>query len=247
MRRSFLSKRRLLGAGVMLSLCLGLQAQNKEMQQVAANDCGVAGTQAFLIKGDNYTLPDAFTGSKEAKTCNFGGMVIYAFDQMDIQADYRMEVVYLADSRREQRIVADGNEVQAPVVLEEGKEQRYTIDLPKKAYAYGQLVLVFEVLKGDNAIVSELNLYSSNPTRLKPFGEERKKELAHTQAYTVDTTVCAEKVLPTYISKPHQVAGVYTPVLSLNGTWSFCEKPATRFYEQKQSGPSLHPLLVDGE
>ena len=61
---------------------------------------------------------------------------IYAFDQMDIQADYRMEVVYLADNRREQRIVADGNEVQGPVVLEKGKEQRYMIDLPKKAYAY---------------------------------------------------------------------------------------------------------------
>ena len=72
---------------------------------------------------------------------------------MDIQADYRMEVVYLADNRREQRIVADGNEVQGPVVLEKGKEQRYMIDLPKKAYAYGQLVLVFEALKGDNAIV----------------------------------------------------------------------------------------------
>lgn len=49
------------------------------------------------------------------------------------------------------------------------------IDLPKKAYAYGQLVLVFEALKGDNAIVSELNLYSSNPAQLKPFGEERKR------------------------------------------------------------------------
>ncbi len=27
------------------------------------------------------------------KTCNFGGMAIYAFDQMDIQADYRLSVV----------------------------------------------------------------------------------------------------------------------------------------------------------
>lgn len=59
--------------------------------------------------------------------------------------------------------------MQAPVVLEKGKEQRYRIDLPKKAFAYGQLVLVFEVLKGPNAIVSELNLYSSNPKKPIPF------------------------------------------------------------------------------
>lgn len=110
------------------------------------------------------------------------------------------------------------------------------IDLPKKAYAYGQLVLVFEALKGDNAIVSELNLYSSNPAQLKPFGKERKKELVHTQAYTVDTTVCAEKVLPVYTIKPHQVAGVYNPVLSLNGTWLFNEKPAARFMNRNRTG-----------
>lgn len=247
MRMVNLCKNKLFNTGLMLFLCLGLQAQNKEMRRVATNDCGVTNTQAFLIKGDDYTLPDSFTGSKEAKTCNFGGTVIYAFDQMDIQADYRMEVVYLADNRREQRIVADGNEVQGPVVLEKGKEQRYMIDLPKKAYAYGQLVLVFEALKGDNAIVSELNLYSSNPAQLKPFGEERKKELVHTQAYTVDTTVCAEKVLPLYTIKPHQVAGVYNPVLSLNGTWLFNEKPAARFYEQKQNGRDWKPIVVPGQ
>ena len=247
MRMVNLCKNKLFNTGLMLFLCLGLQAQNKEMRRVATNDCGVTNTQAFLIKGDDYTLPDSFTGSKEAKTCNFGGTVIYAFDQMDIQADYRMEVVYLADNRREQRIVADGNEVQGPVVLEKGKEQRYMIDLPKKAYAYGQLVLVFEALKGDNAIVSELNLYSSNPAQLKPFGKERKKELVHTQAYTVDTTVCAEKVLPVYTIKPHQVAGVYNPVLSLNGTWLFNEKPAARFYEQKQNGRDWKPIVVPGQ
>ena len=110
MRMVNLCKNKLFNTGLMLFLCLGLQAQNKEMRRVATNDCGVTNTQAFLIKGDDYTLPDSFTGSKEAKTCNFGGTVIYAFDQMDIQADYRMEVVYLADNRREQRIVADGNE-----------------------------------------------------------------------------------------------------------------------------------------
>ena len=229
------------------AFCFGLHAQNKTMQRVATNDCGVEGAQAFLIKGDNYILPSSFSGSKQAKTCNFGRTVIYAFDGMDIQADYQMEVVFLVDNRREQRIVADGNEVLAPVVLEKGKEQRYRIDLPKKAYAYGQLILVFEVLKGDNAIVSELNLYSSNSALLKPVDEERKKELAHTRAYSVDTTVCVEKVLPIYTVKPHLVAGVYNPVMSLNGTWLFNEKPEELFCKQKQEGRSWKPIVVPGQ
>lgn len=214
---------------------------------MATNDCGVDNAQPFLIKGENGILPESFPGSKEAKTINVGNTLIYAFDQMDIQADYQMEVVYLADKRGEQRVVADGNEVQAPVVLEKGVERRYVIDLPKKAYAYGQLVLVFEALNGDNAVVSELNLYSSNPAPLKPFEGDRKKDLVHIQAYTVDTTVCAEKVLPIYAIKPHLVAGVYNPVLSLNGIWSFNEKPATYFYERKQMGQEWKPIVVPGQ
>lgn len=240
-------KRVLFCAGFLLSFCFVLQAQSKGLRRVATNDCGVDNAQPFLIKGENGILPESFPGSKVAKTINVGNTLIYAFDQMDIQADYQMEVVYLADKRGEQRVVADGNEVQAPVILEKGVERRYVIDLPKKAYAYGQLVLVFEALNGDNAVVSELNLYSSNPASLKPFEGDRKKDLVHIQAYTVDTTVCAEKVLPIYAIKPHLVAGVYNPVLSLNGTWLFNEKPATYFYERKQMGQEWKPIVVPGQ
>ena len=148
---------------------------------------------------------------------------------MDIQADYQLEVVYLSDSERRQRIVADGNEVQSPVVLEKGKEQRYRIDLPKKAFAYGQLVLVFEVLKGPNALVSELNLYSSNPKKPVPFEGDQKLALSHAQSYQVDTTVNAEEHLPVYTAIPYSVPGVYDPVLSLNGTWQFNPSPEAGF------------------
>lgn len=211
---------------VLILPLIRIGAQNTTLQRVATNDCGVENAQPFLIKGENYKLPDTFSGSKEATTCNYGGSIIYAFDRMDIQADYQMEVVFLADNEREQRIVADGNEVQTPITLTKGKEQRYRIDLPKKAYAYGQLVLVFEPLKSaSNAIVSELNLYSSNPKQLVPFEGDRKQALAHTQTYVVDTTVCAEEVLPLYTVKPSKVTGTYNPILSLNGTWLFNGQP----------------------
>ncbi len=221
-----------------LTLGMSVSAQNNGMELVAVNDCGVADAQPFLIKGNDYTMPPEVKGSAEARTCNFGGSVIYAFDGMDINADYRMEVVYLADSPRKQRIVADGNEVQPPVSLEAGKEQRYLIDLPKKAYAYGQMVLVFDVISGPNAIVSELNIYSSNGRKLKPFADDRKSELAQTKSYTVNRNVDVEAVLPRYIPRPASVNGVYRPVESLNGVWDF---------RTDTVGALWHKITVPGE
>ena len=51
MRMVNLCKNKLFNTGLMLFLCLGLQAQNKEMRRAATNDCGVTNTQAFLIRG----------------------------------------------------------------------------------------------------------------------------------------------------------------------------------------------------
>lgn len=232
------------------ALCLWVSpiaAQEAPMQRVASNDCGVAGAQPFLIKGDNYKMPDNISGSREGVTCNFGGKVIYAFNRLDIHADYELEVVYLADHERRQRIVVDGNEIQAPVTLEAGREQRYRIKLPRKAYAYSQLVLVFELAgKGANAIVSELNLYSSNPKVPGPFEGEEKRALVNTQTYQVDTNVDVEKVLPVYTLFPKSVAGVYNPRVSLNGTWWFNPYPGHDFYKQPVSA-DWKPITVPGQ
>lgn len=232
------------------ALCLTASpslAQNPAFTKVAANDCGVPGAQPFLVKGENYTMPSHFSGSPAALTCNFGGKVIYAFNHLDIHADYRIEVAYLADHERRQRIVVDGNELQAPFTLEAGKEQRYWIDLPRKAYAYGQLVLVFDRAgKGDNVLVSELNLYSSNPTPPVPFEGAEKRALANTQSYKVNTNVDAETVLPVYASIPQSVTGTYRPVLSLNGTWLFNPRPAGEFYKQPANG-DWKPIIVPGQ
>ena len=222
-------------------------AQSGQLHRVAVNDCGVPGAQPFLVKGENYTMPDHIKGSKEAVTCNFGSKVIYAFNHMDIHADYRLEVVFLADHERQQHIVVDGNEIQAPITLEAGKEQRYLIDLPRKAYAYSQLVLVFEGTgKGANAIVSELNLYSSNPKAPVPFEGEEKRALINVQTYKVDTDVDVEKVLPIYTVVPQSVTGVYQSALSLNGDWMFNPRPDKEFYKQPLSG-QWKTIVVPGQ
>ncbi len=219
-----------------------------KLSLVATNNCGVEDEQSFLIKGDNYIFPDHLSDNEKAKTCNFGGNVIYAFDQLDSEADYQLEVVYLSDAVRQQQIIADGNVVQAPVTLETGKVQRYLLDLPKRTYAYGQLVLIFEVLRGPNTVVSEVNLYSSNSSKPIPFEGDRKSSLALTKSYTVDTEVDVETELPVYSPIPMSVSGVYNPKMSLNGTWFFSPKPKADFHKERMDGDNQwKPITVPGE
>lgn len=224
-----------------------VQAQNPKYKLVGQNDCGVNNAQPFLVRGENYTFPSEIKGSEKGQTVSFGSSLIYAFNDMDIQADYQLEVVYLADTDREQQIIADGNVIHGPVKLLKGKEERYIVDLPKKAFAYGQLVLVFEEISGaPNAVVSEINIYSSNPKQLKPFEGESKKELYHTQTYIVDTDVDVEAVMPTFTPIPSALTGAYETKLSLNGTWEFNPKPAADFYNS-EAGKGWEPIVVPGQ
>lgn len=226
-----------------------VQAENgkKEFKLVASNDCGNPEAQSFLVKGEDYHLPKNYQGDPKALTCNFGTKVIYAFDKVDINADMRMEVVYLVDGDRTLIVSADGNAIQEKVELKDGKTARFVVDLPRKAYAYGQLVLVFEALKGPNAIVSELNIYSTNPRPLIPMDKEKKTALSNMQAYTVDTTVNAESVLPQFTPVPSQVAGIYQPAISLNGIWQFNEKPDAGFYRNFSSNDQWKSIVVPGQ
>lgn len=93
----------------------------QEWVEVAYDDCGEKGKQPHLVLGENYEMPAELSGSTAQRSCNFGGKVIYAFDKMDIHADYRMEVTFLADSERIIEIVADGNPVCESIHLPAGE------------------------------------------------------------------------------------------------------------------------------
>ena len=210
---------------------LSLSAQEANLTLVGANNCGVPTEQPFLVQGQNYSLSKEFTASTQGRTCNMGGKIIYAFNHLDINADYQLEVVYLADQDCLQHIVVDGNEIQL-VNLKKGVEERHLINLPRKSYAYGQLVLIFEAKgKGREAYVSTVNLYSSNPKKVVPFKGEDKQALSGVQAYKISTEVDVESVMPTYATLPHFVNGVYQPAFSLNGSWLFNPKPEKEFYK----------------
>lgn len=221
-------------------LCSGMMlwAQNRDFVPVAYSDCGDPAKQPYLILGENYTMP-AYPGVGEAvRTCNFGSKVIYAFDKMDIQADYRLEIAFLSDQERIIELIADGNPICEDIVIPEGKEVRQVIDLPRHAFAYGQFVLVATPKKGPNAIISEIKLYSTNKKELQPVRAEAREALKNVRTYQVDTLVNVETKLPQYTPIPEAVSGLYENRISLNGVWEFSENEA---------GTEWQPIQVPGQ
>ncbi len=213
-------------------------AQENGFTEVAFDDCGNAEMQSHLVLGDDYEMPAAYSNSKADRSCNFGGKVIYAYDGMDIQGRYRMEITFLADHDRRIALVADGNAVCDPVDVPKGKVITKVIDLPRHSYAYGKLVLVLVPEKGANAVVSKIRLLSDSPSKLTAFSPEARESLKSTKAYAVKTDVDVEKVLPQYTPKPESVTGVYRNSVSLDGVWQFCES---------LDGKAWYPIQVPGE
>ena len=171
-----------------------LSAWAQQYSEVAYDDCGTPGKQPHLVLGENYTMPSQLGGSLAERTCTFGNKVVYAFDKMDIQAKYRMEITFLADAERVVRLIADGNPLCEDLVLPKGKVLKKEIDLPRHSFAYGQFVLVMTVSKGANALVSEIRMQSTQARPLPAVSAEEREAMKSERTYKVNTNVDVEKV-----------------------------------------------------
>lgn len=230
--------RRIIFLCALLCSNMFLMAQKHDFVQVAFDDCGETGKQPHLILGEDYTMPAYPNAGQAIRTCNFGSKVIYAFDKMDIQAKYRLEIAFLSDQERVIELIADGNPICEDIMIPEGKEVRKVIELPRHAYAYGQFVLVAVPKKGPNAIISEIKLHSTNGRALNPVREEAREALKNVRTYQVDTLVNVEARLPQYTPIPESVQGVYNNRISLNGVWEFSEH---------ETGTDWKPIQVPGQ
>lgn len=189
---------------------------------VAYDDCGSTSHQPFLVEGQSYMFSSTDrTLPSEVLSCAYGARLIYAFDNMDIHADYDMEVSFYSDQERVISIQADGNVVCPPIKLKTNQMKKTVITLPRKSYAYGQLVLIIEALEGPNAVVSEIKLFSSNPKQLTPFDGDKKDALKAMKTYVINRHVEVEPQLPIYTPIPQQVKDVYEPSMTLNTNWMF--------------------------
>ncbi|MCK5834328.1 MAG: glycoside hydrolase family 2 [Lentisphaeria bacterium] len=219
--------RLLLFLSIFAVMSTGLSAQGKKMKLVAEANCGTKGKDIFLVQGGSYSFPAAPGIAKNNLSCSFGDKVVYLFDGMDIQATYSVELSFYSNAKRVIKILSDTREL-GVVELKPGKLLKKKIDLPKFAYAYGKMRLVFEKVEGSNAVISGIKVYSSNPKNLKT---EKGLEVAAPVDYS-EFSVPA----PMYAPFPKSVAGVVKPLMTLNGDWQFNVAPNKDFPSVKGSG-----------
>jgi len=211
-------------------------AHSKSMSLVAQDNCGTRGKEVHLTQGKSYILPASQDKkvTKAIRSCTFDDeKVIYTYDGMDIQAAYSLKLTFfsdLGDLPRKIKILSDTREL-AVIALPPGKLIQKEIDLPKFAYAYGKLQLIFERIEGANAVISGIQVYSSNPKKLKAV--KTAKGVAKKQTFDYDKVPVPR---PTYAPFPKSTAGVAQPVMTLNGKWQFNPTPAQDFPNSKGQG-----------
>ena len=172
--------------------------------RVAYDDAGATDCQPHLIESDgDWRFDNPGTDSEALRTCSFGARVVFAYAGLKPQAKYKARLRFFSDGAREFRVKAGDTVLLPSVKLEAGKITEHEADLP----ATVTLMLTFEKIEGPNAVVSEVEILSTDPTFL--------------------TALPAPAVaVPRLSPRPAAVAGVAQPILDLAGTWTFRPDPA---------------------
>ncbi|NWK54954.1 glycoside hydrolase family 2 [Verrucomicrobiaceae bacterium N1E253] len=212
----------------------------KNMSLVAQDNCGVRGKEPHLVEGQAHAFgnPAGQKIDKSDRTCTFGDKVVYVYDGMDIQADYAIKLSFFSapgDHKRVLKVLSDTREL-ATITLTPGRLIHKEIDLPKFAYAYGKMRLIFEKVEGSNALVSTIKVFSSNPKKLKAEKGAKANQVVDYSKFLVPQ--------PIYAPFPKTTAGTDQPVMSLNGKWQFHPEPHKEFPSKQGSG--WKPIQVPG-
>ncbi len=213
-----------------------VSAQDKEgLHLVAKEDFQSSSKAVFLESGSWYRYPErdipaALVGRDDpARTVAFGKKVTFFLTGLDPKARYDLELTFLSDGPRAEKILAGGKILAEKIHLPKGRilVKRWT--LPPSAYAKGELEIRIERLEGPNAVVSALKLWSASPSPLKP------------RPFPVIPS-------PRLSPPPVEIPGASPLRLSLDGSWLFHPSPGKGFWK-KNGGEDKgwRPIQVPGE
>ena len=141
-------------------------------QRAAYDDAGAQGRQPHRRSGADYRYPDrdlapeGAAASEALKTVAFGERVEFAYGGLNPGAAYRLRLTFVSDGPRVERVEAEGTVLLETVELRKGPPREEEIVLPPALYADGVLVLTFLRISGPNAVVSEIEVLSTDPTPL---------------------------------------------------------------------------------
>lgn len=143
---------------------------------VAEDNCGTQG-QTHVVVGTSWLYPtDMVEASAEHRAIVFDNHAcVFRYLKPKPEASYKVDVVYVDNGGRVQRLEANGHKVHGRMELPLRRPRRFLFDVPKAAYADGEkLELKFIKVAGANAIVSYVRIWSTDPAALgAPPPEER--------------------------------------------------------------------------
>ncbi len=204
---------------LLASTVIAVAVPSEGFHKVASNNCGVSGKQAYLGSGGNYTYSekdvsyDKVPSEDPARTVVFGNEVTFYFDGLGSDSAYELHVKYLSDSDdRIQSLSVDDRVLQKSLKLPNGQVQEHVVQVPQELYQDGKIRVSIKREQGPNAVISQLNVYSSlsQPLIAVPI-EEVVPELKGI-------------VLPRLSPIPVQCGRMKEVDIDLNGTWKFLEK-----------------------
>ncbi len=151
---------------------------------VAEDDCGVDAEQPHVAKGENYTFsesmvappPGGADGGLSGRNIVFDNKeVVLLYGDLVPTASYKVAITYVTErtAQRVQRLEANGLLVHGDLDLPRGEPKTFVFDLPKEACAKDRLELKAIKVKGANAVVSYVSIYSTDKRPLKAFNTGR--------------------------------------------------------------------------
>ena len=138
-----------------------------EFTRVAYDDAGVTNKQPHLVAGSEWRFETPDVLAEAVRTAVFGDRVEFGYAGLNPNAAYKLKLRFFSDAPREQRVKAGDAVVIKSVTLENGKTIEREVELPPNAYKSGTLSLAIEKIRGPNAVVSEVEVLSTDPAQLK--------------------------------------------------------------------------------
>ncbi|MBI5832209.1 MAG: carboxypeptidase regulatory-like domain-containing protein [Armatimonadetes bacterium] len=172
-----------------LLLCVVCSAQEPlaGLHRIAVDDCGREGAQPRLVTGGNWTYPaEAVPVAKvpaadPLRTVAFGSSVVYRYQGLKAGATYKLRLSFLSDSaERRVRVRLDGQAIIADLALPQAEPIQRVIYVPTTSVAAGVCELSIDHLAGPNAVISLIELFSSDAERLRSLTVRAAGDLAGT-------------------------------------------------------------------
>jgi len=135
---------------------------------VAEDNCGTA-DQTHVVVGTTWLYPAKMVESPpDYRAIVFDNMAcVLRYLKPNPKASYKVDVVYLDNGGRVQRLEANGVQVHDDLKLPLRRPGRFVYDIPKAAYAGGKTIdLRFIRVAGANALVCYVRIWSTDKTPL---------------------------------------------------------------------------------